>query len=174
MIKRNPRVTVAALALSALGFAGIVYNEGWSDKPITPVPGDPLTIGPGLTANADGSPIRPNQTLTPQQGIRMGVARISKDENMLRNCFGEAVLYQHEWDAYVDLSHNVNPAAVCKSSIIRKVQAEQYEAACNTILDFKKVQGRDCSLSENKKFCGGVWTRRQQMTKLCLTGEYPQ
>lgn len=173
--QNNRRTAITFLALSAIGFAGIVVNEGWSDKPIIPVPGDPLTIGPGLTSNPDGSPIRPDQKITPPQGIRLGVAALAKEESLLKKCFGsEAALYQYEWDAYMDLAHNVGGTAVCRSSIIRKVQEGRYEAACNTILDFKKVQGRDCSLSENKRFCGGIWTRRQLMNHLCLTGEYPQ
>jgi lysozyme len=173
---RNLRTSVGVITLSAIGFATVVVNnEGWSDHPIVPVPGDPLTIGPGLTSNIDGSPIRPNQTITPPQGIRMGVAQIAKDESVLKKCFGtESYLYQYEWDAYVDLSHNVGPYSVCKSSIVSKVKAEQYEEACNTILEFKRVQRRDCSLPENKRFCGGVWTRRLKTNKLCLTGEYPK
>ena len=91
---------------------------------------------------------------------------------MLRRCIS-ADLYQHEYDAFVDLAYNVGPAAVCRSSIPVKLAAGNYEAACRTILDFKKVQARDCSLPENLRFCGGVWVRRQQMAHLCLTGERP-
>ena len=36
MIK-YPRSTIAALSLSAAGFAGLVLHEGWSDNAIVPV-----------------------------------------------------------------------------------------------------------------------------------------
>ena len=50
MIK-YPRSTIAALTLSAAGFAGIVLHEGWSNNAIIPVPGDVPTIGFGSTVH---------------------------------------------------------------------------------------------------------------------------
>ena len=148
-------------------------QEGYSNNAIIPVPGDLATYGLGSTIKDDGTPVRLGDKITPQLAIRLAVKDVSAKEDRLRDCFGDTVLYQHEYDAFVDLSYNVGVAAVCRSSIPNKVRREEYEVACNTILDFKSVQGRDCSKPANKKFCGGVWTRRQQMTKLCLTGERP-
>jgi lysozyme len=168
------RIAVGALSLSAIGFAGIALNEGYSTSAIKPVPGDPWTVGLGSTKRDDGTPVQAGDKITPPQAIRRAVKHVAGDEKVLRACFGEnAELHQHEWDAYVDLAYNVGAPAVCRSSIVRKVQSGNYEAACKTILDFKRVQGRDCSLAQNKGFCGGVWTRRQEYTHLCLTGERP-
>jgi lysozyme len=169
---RHPRTAVAILTLSAAGFVGIAMNEGYSDKAIIPVPGDVPTIGLGSTKRDDGTPVQMTDRITPQKAIRRSVKDIGKDEKVLRNCFGDAELYQHEWDAFVDLSYNVGAWGVCRSSIIPKVKSGRYEAACNTILDFKKAAGRDCSIRLNG--CYGVWTRRLEMNKLCLTGEYPR
>lgn len=167
------RSAVAGLVLSAAGFAGIALQEGYSEKAMTPVPGDPKTIGIGSTTRDDGSPVRANDRITPPQAIRRAVRDIAAKESILRNCFGDAELFQYEWDAYVDLAYNVGPAAVCHSSIPAKIQREDYQAACQTILDFKSVQGRDCSQPANRNFCGGIWTRRQAMAKLCLEGVRP-
>lgn len=168
------RIAVGALSLSALGFAGIALNEGYSTTAIKPVPGDPWTVGLGSTTRDDGTPVQEGDKITPPQAIRRAVKHIAGDEKVLRTCFGDgAALHQHEWDAFVDLAYNVGAPAVCRSSIPGKVRAGNYEAACKTILDFKRVQGRDCSLAQNKGFCGGVWTRRQEYTHLCLTGERP-
>lgn len=168
------RIFVGALSLSAAGFAGIALNEGYSTTAIQPVQGDRWTVGLGSTLRDDGSPVQPGDKITPPQAIRRSVKHIARDENVLRACFGEsATLHQYEWDAYVDTDHTVGPGAICRSSIPGKVQRQQYEAACRTILDFKRVQGRDCSLAQNKGFCGGIWTRRQQMAHQCLTGERP-
>lgn len=167
------RLPVLLLSLSALGFAGIAVNEGYTDKAVIPVPGDPPTYGLGSTRREDGSPVQLGDKITPPAAIRLAVRDIGRKEDVLRTCFGSAQLTQYEWDAYVDLSYNVGPAAVCRSSIIGKTQRGEYAAACNTILDFKKVQGRDCSLPVNAKFCGGIWTRRQAMARLCLTGVRP-
>lgn len=165
------RIPVLLLSLSAVGFAGIAVNEGYTDKAVIPVPGDPPTYGLGSTRREDGTPVQLSDKITPPKAIRLAVRDIGSKEDVLRACFGTAQLTQYEWDAYVDLAYNVGPTAVCRSSIIAKAQRGDYAAACRTILDFKKVQGRDCSLSVNAKFCGGIWTRRQEMTRLCLTGE---
>ena len=166
MIRQYPRSAVAVLALSAAGFAGIVLNESYTDKPVIPIDGDVPTYGFGSTVKEDGQPVIMTDRITPPKAVRLAVSHIGKDEAQLRKCFGDAVLYQHEWDAYVDLAYNVGPYNVCKSSIPVKVKAERYEAACNTILDFKKAGGRDCSVRSNG--CYGVWLRRLEMNKKCL------
>jgi lysozyme len=169
----SPRQIIAVLALSAAGFAGIALQEGYTDKAVRPVPGDVPTYGLGSTTRADGQPVKMGDTINPPQAIALAVRDISIKETALKRCFGDAKLTQYEYDAIVDLAYNVGDGAVCRSSIPGKVKSERYEAACLTILDFYKVQGRDCRAPENRKFCGGVWTRRQAMAHLCLTGERP-
>lgn len=165
MIK-YPRSAVAVLTVSAIGFAGIVMKEGYTEKAIIPIPGDRPTMGFGSTFKEDGAAVTMQDTTTPQKAVRLAVAHIAKDEVALKRCFGDAVMYQHEWDAFVRLAHNVGAGGVCKSSIVPKVQHGDYEAACNTILDFKKAIGKDCSVRSNG--CYGVWLDRLATHKLCL------
>lgn len=169
----NKRIAVALLTLSAAGFSVTALNEGWSGKATIPVAGDPPTAGLGSTTKDNGQAFKLGEAITPPQAIRLAVRDIDRKETVLRTCFSDAELFQYEWDAYVDLAYNVGPAAVCNSSIPVKVLAGEYEAACKTIQDFRFVRGRDCSLAQNKGFCGGIWTRRQQMTTLCLSGVRP-
>lgn len=164
------RIAIATLALSAAGFIGLVSQEGYTPTAILPVPGDPPTNGFGSTTGDDGQALRLGDKTDPVRAVKRAGRDISAKESILKGCI-HADLYQYEYDAFVDLAYNVGPAAVCRSSIPKKLEAGSYEAACRTILDFKKVQGRDCSLPINHSFCGGVWDRRQQMTHLCLTGE---
>jgi lysozyme len=178
MIRNYPRISVAALALSAAGFAGIAMQEWYTDKAIIPVPGDVPTYGLGSTVKEDGSPVKMGDTITPPRAIRLSVAHIAKDEAVLRRCFGDAVLYQHEWDAYVELSYNVGAGAVCRSSIPAKVQAEQYEAACLTMLDFvcgpatqatRAKPGEKCySPKKPMRVLRGLENRRKKDVELCL------
>lgn len=167
------RIAVAALTLSAAGFSATALHEGWSGKAEIPVVGDPVTAGLGSTLDENGRPFKLGEVITPPRAIRLAVRDLAKKETVLRACFVDSELYQHEWDVYVDLSYNVGAGAVCNSSIPKKVKAEQYEAACRTVLDFYNVHGRDCRQLENRDYCGGVWTRRQIMTQLCLTGIRP-
>lgn len=164
------RIAVAGLALSAVGFSAQVAHESYTSRAIQPVPGDRWTYGFGSTVKADGSPVKPGDTITPPAAVRLALQHISGDEDVLRACFAGAELHQHEWDALVRLAYNVGPTAVCRSSLPDKAKRGEYAAMCRTILDFKRVQGRDCSLPQNTSFCGGVWTARQKEYRLCMEG----
>lgn len=167
------RVLILGLTLSAAGLVATATKEGYTDTAVIPIKGDVPTNGFGSTRREDGSPVRLGDRTSPPQALKRAMRDMREFETTLKACMGDVQLYQHEYDAYVDLAYNVGGAAVCKSSIPVKLRAQQYEAACRTILDFKKSQGRDCSLPENRRICGGIWTRRQEMARLCLTGEYP-
>ena len=163
------RVSIAALILSAAGFSYIALDEGYAPKAVPPVPGDVPTYGLGSTTHADGTPVKAGETITPPEAIQLAVRDISVKEAALKRCIpAEVKLTQGEYDAIVSLAYNVGPGAVCASSIPRKLAAGDYAAACRTILDFKRVQGRDCSLPENRSFCGGIWTRRQREYRQCM------
>lgn len=167
------RIAVLSLSLSAAGFAGLVGYEGYTNHAIQPVKNDRWTYGFGSTVRPDGAPVQPGDTITPPAAVRLAVAHVGKDEPLLRRCFAGAEFHPWEWDAVVTLAYNVGPGAVCRSSMPGKAQRTEYAAMCRTILDFRKVQGRDCSLPENARFCGGVWTARQAGYRLCTEG-YPQ
>lgn len=169
MIKQYPRTAIAILTLSAAGFAGIVSREGYTEKAVIPIPGDRPTKGFGSTFNEDGSPVQMGETITPPKAVRLAVTHIGKDEPALKKCFGfDTVMYQHEWDAYVRLAHNVGASRVCNSSIVPKVQTGEYLAACDAILTFKKAVGKDCSVRSNG--CYGVWLDRLATHEICTGG----
>ena len=178
IVRQAPRTLVAALTLSASVFAGIVAHEGFTDKAIIPVPGDVPTIGIGATVYEDGTKVKMTDTITVAKAVRLSVSHIAKDEVVLRECFGDAKLYQHEWDAYVDLAYNIGPGAVCRSSIVAKVKAEQYEAACNTIGEFvcgpateatRAKPGEKCySTKKPMRVIRGLENRRREAVSLCL------
>jgi len=172
MIGKYPRTAAAVLSLSALAFAGRALHEGYSNEAIIPIPGDRPTVGLGSTFRDDGTPVQMGDKITPPQAIRRAVRHMGGDEKRFKQCLGEgAELYQYEYDAYMNLSYNVGYGNVCKSSIITKINGKQYEAACNTILDFYKASGKDCRVRANN--CYGVWLDRLETNKLCLTGVYP-
>lgn len=142
---KHPRTAIGALSLSAAAFVALVAHEGYSDKPIIPISGDRLTIGFGSTFNPDGTPVKMGDTTTPPKALRLAVSHIGKDEVQLKRCV-TAPLYQHEYDAYVSLAYNIGTVAFCKSTLVKKLNAGDYEGACAEILRWdmaggKKVRG---------------------------------
>jgi lysozyme len=168
------RILVTATVLSAAGIGMWAAHEGFTGEAIQPVKNDRWTYGYGSTTRPNGKPVEAGDTITPPQALRLTLDYLDRAQETLRACLGDEVaLTQYEWDALIDLAGNVGANAVCNSSIVPKLQAGEYEAACKTIPTFNKVQGHNCCLPENKRFCGGICKRRQETERLCLEGIYP-
>ena len=171
------RVAIAALVLSATGLVYIAQREGYSEQAYPdPVHGTKVpTAGFGAT----GADIKMGSTLPPVRALVRLRADASEKEIALKRCFGDVVLYQHEWDAFVGLAHNTGATPVCKnndrtgpSTIVRRLQAADHKGACEAILLYdragpvNKPQDR-CSHPDNRT-CRGVWADRQRLRAMCL------
>lgn len=166
MINR-PRSALAALALSATALVALVASEGYSDKAIIPVPGDVPTVGFDSTTRDDGSPVQLADRTTPPKALGKALRDVQAYEGKLKGCV-TVPLTQGEYDAYVDMAYNVGPTAFCGSNLVRLLNAGDYDGACAQILRWRFFKNKDCSLAENKRLCGGLWTRRQAENKQCL------
>jgi lysozyme len=149
----NPRINVAALALSASALVGIALHEGYRDAAYSPVPGDVPTIGFGTT---DG--VQPGDRTTPTRALVQLLNDASKYEMAVQRC-APVAMYQHEFDAYVSLTYNIGPNAFCGSTIVRRLKAGDYEGACDAILMWDKFKGRPLP---------GLTKRRQEERAKCL------
>jgi lysozyme len=152
------RTSIAGLSLSAAALVGIAFHEGYTDRAIIPVKGDRPTVGFGSTFRDDGSPVRMGDTITPPQAIKRTLAHIQRDETALKQCV-TGPLTQKEYDVLVDFSYQYGTTTACRSSIVRNINAGRYQEACDAYAKYRFVAGRDCSLPENRRVCGGVWTR---------------
>jgi lysozyme len=157
------RTLIASLVLSAAGLVGIAVNEGYSDKAYPdPVLGTKVpTIGFGTT---DG--VKMGDTTTPVKALQRKLADIKSYEGALKQCV-RVPLHQYEYDAYIDLAYNIGPTAFCNSTLVKKLNAQDYAGACDAILQWRRVGNADCSVPGNKT-CPGLWARRQQTRKQCL------
>lgn len=160
------RIAVAALSLSAAAFAGLATHEGWVEKAMVPTQGDRPTVGFGSTFREDGTPVQMGDTIKPVQAIKRSLAHIQKDELGIKACV-TAPLTQTEYDLMVDFAYQYGFATLCKSSIVRKVNAEDYEGSCRAYLLYKFSAGYDCSTPGNKR-CAGVWTRQKERYSTCM------
>lgn len=155
------RVVIAALTLSAAAFVGILSREGYTTGAVIPTKGDVPTVGFGTTEG-----VKMGDTTTPVKAVKRALADVGKYEGALKQCV-HVPLTPGEYDLYVDLSYNIGSSAFCRSTIVKRLNAEQYGPACDAILMFKYAAGYDCSTPGNKR-CAGLWTDRQRVHAQCM------
>ena len=160
------RRAVAGLTLSAAALVGIVLHEGYTDHAVIPARGDVPTIGFGTTAG-----VKIGDTTTPPKALARALADAQQFEGALKQCV-TVPLAQHEYDAFVSFSYNVGSRAFCQSTLVRKLNAEDYAGACAELLRWRFFQGKDCALPANARLCGGLATRREAEYRQCI-GERP-
>jgi lysozyme len=175
------RMAAASLSMLAAGFAAYVGYEGYSETAKPPLESDVPTYGFGTTLDASGKPLKPGATITPPEAVKLAARDVRVHEGALKKCLDGVELHSHEFDAYMSLTLNVGPAAVCGSSIPDKLRRKDYPAACKTILDFSgfcskpKVANtagkRVCPPGALKKIQGLV-RRREAEYRMCM-GEPP-
>ncbi|MBQ0450653.1 lysozyme, partial [Acinetobacter baumannii] len=63
-------------------------------------------------------------------------------------------------------SYQYGVPTFAKSSMLKHLKAGQYKAACDSLLKYKYVAKRDCSIRSNG--CYGVWTRQLERHAKCI------
>ena len=149
------RVVLAALAFSAAGAVGRWQSEWFTSTAVIPIPGDVPTIGFGTTEG-----VKLGDTITVPKALERSLADIQKFEGAVKRCV-KVALYQHEYDAYVQLAYNIGEGAFCGSTLVRLLNEGRYLDACRQILRWNRAQGREVR---------GLTIRRQREYTLCLGG----
>ena len=163
------RVKASLLTVGLGAIATLLAHEGFSDKAIIPVKGDVPTIGYGTTTRQDGSPVQMGDTITEPEARRRAVADINNVyATGIKKCLGETLVYQHEFDALVDVAYNIGVAKTCQSGMVRSFKTGNYKAGCEYILKYRFSQGVDCFLPENARRCGGIKKRREYEYRMCM------
>ena len=150
MISRNQ---IASLSLSAAALVGIALHEGYRDTAYTPVPGDVPTLGFGTTEG-----VKPGDKITPPQALARALTDIQKFEGAIKQCV-TVPLHQFEYDAYTSLAYNIGSTAFCSSTLVKRLNAQDYPAACAEILRWDKFKGQPLA---------GLTKRRKQENAQCL------
>lgn len=150
MIKRSH---VAALVLSASTLVGIALNEGYRDEAYVPVKGDVATIGFGATKG-----VKMGDRTTPQRALVRLLDDVNSHSDGIKKCI-TVPLYPHEFDAYSSLAYNIGVGAFCGSTLVRKLNAEEYAAACLEIKRWNKFRGKPLR---------GLTIRREAEYKTCI------
>jgi lysozyme len=147
------RTKIATLTLSAAALVGIALHEGYRDTAYTPVPGDVHTIGFGTT---DG--VKPGDKITPPQALARALTDIQKFEGAIKRCV-TVPLHQFEYDAYTSLAYNIGSTAFCGSTLVKRLNAQDYPGACAEILRWDRFKGQPLA---------GLTKRRKQENAQCL------
>jgi lysozyme len=150
---KNQRAKITAITLSAAALVGLLSHEGYSDKTIIPIKNDKPTIGFGTT---DG--VKMGDTTTPVKALTRALQDVQKFEGAIKTCV-KVPLHQYEYDFAVQFSYNVGATAFCKSTLVQKWNAGDYEGGCNEALRWVYANGKKIQ---------GLVNRREKERLLCL------
>ena len=166
-MSNKTKVSVILLAASAAFFTLVKNHEGYTAKPVIPVPGDRPTQGYGATFKPDGTPVKMSDPAISRETADKWLRHdVSKREIAFKNSLKSVKLSQAEYDLFLDFSYQYGTTAFANSSMLRNLKAGNYKAACDSLLKYKYVAKRDCSIRKNN--CYGVWTRQVERHKKCV------
>lgn len=161
------RIIVAALSISAAGFAGWQASEGYTSQAIIPTKGDVPTIGHGSTRYEDGTRVKMGDTITRERAAVLARNLMAQDEKAFAATLPGVKLHQEEYDLYLDFVGQYGMGNWRQSSMRRQLQAGNYVAACKALLRYRFAAGYDCSTPGNKR-CPGVWSRQLKRYNQCM------
>lgn len=158
-MQRTPAILITVSALTLAGIAGwegyrrTAYDDGVGVQ----------TVGFGSTTHADGRPVRPGDTITPERAV----LRLAQDADRLWReaaaCIGDVPLAAHEAAAFQSLAYNIGASAFCRSTLVKKLRQTppDYAGACREILRWNRAGGR---------VLPGLTKRREAEYRMCTEG----
>lgn len=147
------RFAIGALSLSAAGLVALIGYEGYSDTAYIPIQGDVPTIGFGTTQG-----VKMGDTITPEKAVERAYRDIQNTETAIHKCVN-VPLSQGENDAYTSLAYNIGTGAFCNSTLVKKLNARDYEGACAEIKRWVYSGG---------KIVPGLVARREKEYQTCV------
>lgn len=153
MIQKN-RQAIAAMAISAAALVGIASHEAFRSTTYKDSGGIP-TLGYGETKG-----VVAGQTTTPERALKKLLESADEHAQGMASCV-TVPLYQYEFDAYLSFTYNVGVGAFCRSTLVKKLNAQDYAGACKELLKWDKVG--------NKQLIG--LTRRRQAEYFTCIGQ---
>lgn len=146
------RKAAAAISLSAAALVSIATWEGFSGSAYQDIVGV-WTIGFGTT---DG--VKQGQKVDPVKALQRKLSDVQKFEGAIKQCV-TVPLHQYEYDAYLSLAYNIGPTAFCNSTLVRRLNAKDYDGACKEILRWDRAGG---------KVVAGLANRRKAEYQQCI------
>lgn len=131
------------MQVSARGLDLIAKFEGLRLKayPDPGTGGDPWTIGYGTTIYPNGHKVKKGDVITQEQAMEY----LRYDTKKFANAVGQVVsvpINQNRFDALVSFTYNVGISAFSRSTLLRKVNAREYDAAAAEFAKWVYAAGR--------------------------------
>ena len=152
LMQQKNRQAVAAMAISAAALVGIASHEAFRSTTYKDSGGIP-TLGYGETKG-----VVAGQTTTPERALKKLLESADEHAQEMNKCI-TVPLYQYEFDAYLSFTYNVGVGAFCKSTLVKKLNAQDYAGACKELLKWDKV---------GNKQLAGLTKRRQAEYFTCI------
>ena len=166
-MQNKSKVIVTGLTASAAFFGALIGFEGYKPKPYLDT-GKVATIGIGSTVYEDSTKVKMTDApITQKRAIEISKAHVAKDEVAFRKSLAGVKLSQVEYDTFLDFTYNYGQANWNSSSMLRNLKQGKYVAACESLLKYKYVAKKDCSVRSNN--CYGVWTRQKWRYDQCMS-----
>jgi len=160
------KISVVLLAASAAFFWNLESKEGNEPVPYKDT-GGVVTQGIGSTTKPDGTTIKmTDPPISRKTALEWAKAHVAKDEIAFRKSLQGVKLSQAEYDTFLDFTYNFGQRNWNGSSMLRNLKAGRYKAACDSLLKWKYVAKRDCSVRSNN--CYGVWVRQVERHSKCI------
>jgi lysozyme len=122
------------------------------------------TIGLGTTVYPNGSPVKQGDVITKEQAYVYALHHLEKFAQQV-NRLVKVPLTQNQFDALVLLTYNIGAGALQKSTLLKKLNAEDYEGAAKEFKKWNKVTDKKTG---KKRTVAGLTTRRKQEAELFL------
>lgn len=156
--------------LAAMSGGGLLYTasyEGRTEKPVIPVKGDVPTIGHGTTVYCNGKKVTmKDKAMSKEEALKQLKCHVEKNNKQFNKTLLGVSLSQKEYDLYSDFTYQFGFNAWKGSSMLKNLKKSDNVAACKSLLKWKYVAKRDCSVRSNG--CYGVWTRQLDRYEKCM------
>lgn len=154
---KNARVAVGSLVLAASTLVSIAVHEQYQGNAYYATAEEKArgitTIGFGTTSG-----VKPGDTITVERALVRLLADANRFEQAVKRC-APVPMHQYEFAAYVSLAYNIGEGAFCRSTLAKKLNAQDYDGACKEILKWDKQAG---------KTLRGLTSRRQAEYRQCV------
>lgn len=114
--------------------------EGWRDTAYKDAIGV-WTIGFGHTSMAGPPEVKPGMKITKAEGEAILARDLVKYENAIRN-YVRVPLNDNQFGALVSWCYNVGPGNVAKSTLVKRLNAGQYDAVSTELAKWNRAGGK--------------------------------